>query len=399
MIDNIKEKISDFFARDSTDSNLKISSRQKLVFKVVSVVVVGGVFILMTIVKEKTVKKEVIEEMPIVKIDLPDKGLDTEKHWREFHEAQRAADRAMFDEKMKERKEEQTRLLSGANSKFEDDLKATKEKLELASRELASASLELKKVTTEQLEDQESKFEESAMAIQDFGGEVAFDMPKSTENYMPENTYFTGHLLTGIVISTAVNTADENPVPVTIQLTNRGNLHKDNQIKNISKCTISGSSKGDISSERVTIRLEKMVCEENGSYITTQLVGQIYGPDGFNGIKGKVISTSSKHLKNALVGSMISGFSSSLKSNESMILSSGGLLSTEKKGPKDALQMGALSGSSNAGEKIADYYLNQAISMSPVLTIPPGIRVNAMLNKGCYVGEVGVHKKVISEKR
>ena len=154
MIDNIKEKISDFFARNNEDSNLKISSRQKLVFKVVSVFVIGIVFILMTIVKNKTEKKEVIEEMPIVKIDLPDKGLDTEKHWREFHEAQRAADRAMFDEKMKEMKEPQTRLLSGANSKFEDDLKATKEKLELASRELASASLELKKVTTEQLENQ-----------------------------------------------------------------------------------------------------------------------------------------------------------------------------------------------------------------------------------------------------
>ena len=144
MIDNIKEKISDFFARNSADSNLKISSRQKLVFKVVSVLVIGVVFILLTIVKEKTVKTEEVEEAPIVKIDLPDKGLDTEKHWREFFEYQRAADQAKFEERMNEMKEEQTKLLSGANSKFEEDLKETKEKLDLASRELASASLELK---------------------------------------------------------------------------------------------------------------------------------------------------------------------------------------------------------------------------------------------------------------
>ena len=129
------------------------------------------------------------------------------------------------------------------------------------------------------------------------------------------------------------------------------------------------------------------------------IVGQIYGPDGFNGIKGKVVSTSSKHLKNALIGSMISGFASSVKGNEGMILSSGGLLSTEKKGAKDALRMGALSGGSNAGEKLADYYLKQAESMSPVLTVPPGVRVNAQVTKGFYVGEVGVHKKVSSEKR
>ena len=398
MIDNIKEKISDFFARNSADSNLKISSRQKLVFKVVSVLVIGVVFILLTIVKEKTVKTEEVEEAPIVKIDLPDKGLDTEKHWREFFEYQRAADQAKFEERMNEMKEEQTKLLSGANSKFEEDLKETKEKLDLASRELASASLELKRVAKEQEEGREDKFEESAMGVQDFGGELAFDNPKSTKNYVPEGTYLTGYLLGGIVISTALNTADENPVPITIQLVDRGNLHKDNPL-DASKCKIHGSSKGDISSERVTIRLEKMVCEENGHFITTHIIGQIYGPDGFNGIKGKVISTSSKHLKNALLGSMISGFSSSVKGNESMILSSGGLLSTEKTGAKEALKMGALSGGSNAGEKLADYYLRQAEAMSPVITIPAGVRVNAQITKGVFVGEVGTHKKISSEKR
>ena len=398
MIDNIKEKISDFFARNSTDSNLKISSRQKLVFKVVSVLVIGVVFILMTIVKEKTIEKEEVEEMPIIKIDLPDKGLDTEKHWREFFEAQRAADQAKFEERMQEMKEEQTKLLSGANSKFEEDLKATKEKLDLASRELASASLELKRVSKEQEEGHEDKFEESAMGVQDFGGEVAFDSPKSTKNYVPEGTYFTGNLMGGIVVSTALSTADENATPVSIRLTDRGNLNIDNEL-DISKCRIMGSSYGDISSERAIIRLEKMVCEENGNYITSHIVGQIFGPDGFNGIKGKVVSTSSKHLKNALIGSMISGFTSSVKGNESMILSSGGLLSTEKAGAKDALKMGALSGGSNAGEKLADYYLKQAESMSPVLTVPPGVRVNAQVTKGFYVGEVGVHKKISSEKR
>ena len=270
MIDNIKEKISDFFARNNEDSNLKISSRQKLIFKVVSVFVIGIVFILMTIVKNKTEKKELPAEMPIVKIDLPDKGLDTEKHWREFFEAQRAADQAKFEERMQEMKEEQTRLLSGANSKFEDDLNATKEKLELASRELASASLDLKRVAKEQEEGQEDKFEESAMGVQDFGGEVAFDRPKSTKNYVPEGTYFTGNLMGGIVVSTALSTADENATPVSIRLTDRGNLNLDNEL-DISKCRIMGSSYGDISSERAIIRLEKMVCEENGNYVTSHI--------------------------------------------------------------------------------------------------------------------------------
>ena len=398
MIDEIKNKISDLFARNVTDSNLKISSRQKLVFKVVSVVVIGIVFILMTIVKEKTIKKEEVEEMPIVTIDLPDKGLDTEKHWREFNEEQRVKDRKELEYMIKQTQEEQTKILEETTSKLKMELGSTTEKLALAQQELASASLELKNVAKKQQEAQENVFQESDMMIQDFGGEVAFDNPKSTSDYIPEGTYFTGYLLGGIVASTGLNAPDENPVPITIQLTDRGNLHKDNLL-DASKCTISGSSKADISSERVTIRLEKMVCEENGHYITTHILGQIYGPDGYNGIKGKVISTSSKHLKNAIVGSMISGFSSSVKGNESMILSPGGMLSTEKQGAKDALKMGALQGGSNAGEKIADYYLKQAESMSPVIIIPTGVRVNTQITKGVFVGEVGAHKKISSEKR
>ena len=55
---------------------------------------------------------------------------------------------------------------------------------------------------------------------------------------------------------------------------------------------------------------------------------------------------------------------------------------------------GVLQGASNAGDKIADYYLRQAEAMSPILTVPSGARINAQITKGFFVGEVSTHRKI-----
>ena len=93
------------------------------------------------------------------------------------------------------------------------------------------------------------------MSAQEFEHEVEFDRPKSAANYIPEGTYFTGYLLGGVVVSTALSTPDENATPVSIRLTGRGNLNKANKT-DMAKCSIMGSAYGDLSSERAIIRLE-----------------------------------------------------------------------------------------------------------------------------------------------
>ena len=113
-----------------------------------------------------------------------------------------------------------------------------------------------------------------------------------------------------------------------------------------------------------------------------------------NGIKGKVIQTSGKHLKNAIVGSMISGFAGSAKGHDQMIITSFGAGATKKKGMGDMLQDGAFAGASNAAEKIADYYIKQAESMSPVLLVSGGTKVDIVFTKGVYLSALDVQEKL-----
>ncbi|WP_375327194.1 hypothetical protein [Candidatus Tisiphia endosymbiont of Nemotelus uliginosus] len=79
-----------------------------------------------------------------------------------------------------------------------------------------------------------------------------------------------------------------------------------------------------------------------------------------NGIKGKVVQTSSQHLKNAVIDSMFSGFSGSVKGQEQYAITGLGAIATKHKGAGDLAKEGALAGAGNAGEKIADYYIKLA---------------------------------------
>ena len=141
-----------------------------------------------------------------------------------------------------------------------------------------------------------------------------------------------------------------------------------------------------------------MVCQDKGMIITSHVAGNVVGPDGANGIKGTVVSTGSKHIKNAMLGGLISGFSNSAKGQEGGVVSGAGIVSTKGMGFKDMAKSGALTGAGNAGEKLADHFLKYAESMSPVLTIPGGTRVNVVIREGFFVGQVNTHRKIARKR-
>lgn len=403
MIEWVRDNIAAIFGRKASDANSAISQRQKLVFKLILGTILTLVLGLVILVQEKSKTHNQKKELPVAKttkIELPDTTIDTEKRWREHFENLMAVQKEELNERLKAMETAQDGLVAKANETMEKELSDTKEKLKAAQEELISASLTLRKVATDEQERIESTpiIKDSSMSAVEFEHEVEFDRPKSAANYIPEGTYFTGHLLGGVVVSTALSAPDVNATPVSIRLIGRGNLNKANKT-DISKCRIMGSAYGDLSSERAIIRLEKLVCEHDGLYQTSKIAGQIFGPDGYNGIKGTVVSTSSKHIKNAAIGGLISGLSGSAKGQEGGVLTGSGLVQTKKKGMGDMFGQGALQGASNAGEKVADYYLRQAEAMSPVLTVPSGVRINAQITKGFFVGEVNTHQKIKQAKQ
>lgn len=228
--------------------------------------------------------------------------------------------------------------------------------------------------------------------------DIATSAPVSSYNYIPATSYVSGNLLGGIAVSTSVTAATE-PIPVVIQLTGRGNLPKDFAV-DIKQCRLLGSCYGDISSERAVIRAEELICENKkaGLIISTKVAGVIYGDDGANGIRGTVVSMSEKHLKNAFVGGMLSGFANTAGGRGSYNITSLGAISTKKQGMNDVARDGLTAGTSSAAEKLADYHIKLAENISPVILIPGGTRVDVMFTKSVEIGSLNVEDAINQER-
>ena len=348
--------------------------------------------------KQKVTKQEDNDK---VKVEVAASSLDPDKMWRNHFEENLKKNKTSTDEKL----EQINKTVNEKEQQLLDSTKAEIAKLQaevaFAKAELNGAAVELRRAAglLDKIPTNEAKTDNSKLGVADLENSLEFDRPKNARIYIPETSFVSGYLLGGIAVSTGINAPDEHATPVVIKLTSKGNLPK-NFTTDIATCRILGSSYGDLSSERAIIRAEKLVCIDPKTELvtTSNIAGTIHGSDGMNGIKGKVIATSSKHIKNALLGGIISGLSQSAKGQDGMQISSSGAVSTAKKGAGKIAGEGILSGTSTAAEKVADYYLRMAESMSPVLTVPGGAAVDVVFLKGFFVGELGTHKKILKER-
>lgn len=388
--------------KNQLSSEPKLVNNNQLHFKqvrllagvLVAVVIVLGSTIIY--VNGKVVKKDPKADLkPELKLETADKALDPDQMWRNHYEEELKKRTDQLHDRLTEAEKSMIETKSKIVADTQKEIESLFAQVKAARQELREASYNLQTVTEKQNErlNARPEYNPSPLEFEDFSGDTEYDQPKPVESYIPEGTYFTGYLLGGIVVSTAMSTPDSNATPLTIRLQGRGNLSASNKL-DISKCRITGSAYGDLSSERAVIRLEKLICEQGGMYITTNIAGDVHGPDGFNGVRGEVVSTNAKHIQNAMIGGLVSGLSNSAKGEQGAALTGMGAITTRSRGFKDIAGQGVLQGASNAGEKIADYYLRQAESMSPVLVISGGVRVNAHITKGFYLGELSTHQKV-----
>ena len=383
---------------NKTSSNTAAKTKQNSLLLIILIVCSAGVFAAINLLQSK--KKIKVQDNPRLKVEVASEAIDPEKMWRNHFEEELFKSKERLDDRLRKSEEafaEKERLL------LDEVKRATiniQEQLDFAKRELVGATMELQRANDRQeeaIETNSPSYTPNITATK-FETEIEFDKPKSSKLYVPETSFVTGYTLGGLAVSTALNTPDENATPVVIRLSDRGNLPQ-NFETDISTCRILGSAYGDLASERAVIRAEKLICINPTTQliVTSNVAGTIHGPDGMNGVKGKVVATNSKFVKNAMIGGVISGLANSAKGQDGMAITNLGV-STKKKGFKQMAGEGAFSGASNAAEKVADYYLRMAEQMSPVLTVPGGVKVQVMFIKGFFIGELGTHKRIAMDR-
>lgn len=195
---------------------------------------------------------------------------------------------------------------------------------------------------------------------------------------IPSGTFAKAVLLNGVDAPTG-GQAQGNPMPVLLELTDTAVLP--NRFRSdIARCFITANATGDLSSERVLIRLDRLSClDQSGGAVDVKITGYVAGEDGKTGVRSRVVTRSGAAIANALLVGSLSGLGKAvgLAAQESET-NFAGTVSTRVTNP---WRSGLGEGMQDAMGRIADYYMKLADKIFPVLELDAGRHVDVVITQ------------------
>lgn len=197
-------------------------------------------------------------------------------------------------------------------------------------------------------------------------------------------------LLISSVDATCGVYAPSDPIPVKLRILDNAHLPKEVEVK-LKGGILIGSAYGNLSSERVYMRLERLTqVKIDGSFVETQVAGYISGEDGKYGVRGVTVDKSRQIVLNAASSGALSQLGNILQS----LASSPKVQYDNYSLNSDTLKQSAIGGTSNAFDTLADYYLKRAEQIQPVIQVTAGRVVDVTFTHGADVGDLHTQDKV-----
>lgn len=207
---------------------------------------------------------------------------------------------------------------------------------------------------------------------------------RDLKSYIPAGSYAPAVIISGVDASTGVVSRD-NPVPVLVRVTGpavtaAGGTGTARRI-NITGCTVLGSAIGDLSSERVYVRLTTLTCLGKGDQIIETPVAGLVAGSGKAGVRGHVVSREGNLTSNAAIAGALGGFAEALSSASSIATSNAGAetVNSVLQGAGVGVAGGA---AGNAADMLAEYYIKRAEQYQPVVSLYAGTDVEVIFMEG-----------------
>ena len=224
---------------------------------------------------------------------------------------------------------------------------------------------------------------------------AAIEQPQTEEreirrlgSYLPAGSYAPAVVLSGADAATNVSNRD-NPIPVLFRITGSAVTaalgNRQPARVNLKGCTVQGSATGDLSSERVKVRLISMTCvNRQGEVLETKVAGYMAG-SGKEGVRGHVVSREVANVRNAAIAGALGGLGKGLSAGATASLSQ------ENASVSQILQSagaGTLAGGAEeAASTLADYYIKRAEQYQPVVSLYGGTKVELVFLEGVELGQ------------
>lgn len=198
--------------------------------------------------------------------------------------------------------------------------------------------------------------------------------------YLPAGSIITGTLLTGLDAPT-FKQAQAAPLPVLVRIKHEAILP--NRFRaDVRECFAILGGYGELSSERAYFRGETISCVRNdGQVVESSLNSYTVGEDGKAGLRGRLVSKEGQVLAKVMSAGVLEGFANAFNKNTTINFGGEGNQLQEALSGR-TLESGALSGAGKTFQYIAEYYLEQANSIFPVIEIDAGRQVDIVLIHG-----------------
>lgn len=209
-------------------------------------------------------------------------------------------------------------------------------------------------------------------------------------DYLPANSFATARVIVGVDASVGV-ASQTDPLPVVLRITGPARSVADKGrvlTTKIQGCLINGAARGDLSSEKVYVKLQRMTCAQPGGRYAVSEVKGFIAFAGKSGVRGRVVSREGSLITQAFLAGLAGGFGRGFSANTSSLFQ-GTNVSVNGKRPQlgagEILQGGVGEGVSSAADTVSKYLIERAEQYQPVIEMPTGIDVEIVFLDGAFV--------------
>lgn len=286
-------------------------------------------------------------------------------------------------------------LIEEENNHLAQETKDLKQKVAILKEDL-----ELKSFTVPQIERALAPNEEGIQ-------EVPLKIWETEENKedkhvlfeIPAGTVVKAVLVSGADCSVAIQ-KPTGPNMILLRPLDNGKLPRKVRVP-LKGSIIIGNAIGDISSERVYVRAERMtLVEKNGSFVETEISAYVSGEDGREGLRGVVVDRSGAIISRVAFASVLQGIAQTIQGtlNNQTIEKLAQTNSDKTILNIDMLRNSAFQGSTAAANKLAEYYIKKSEQLQPAIQIAAGRVVDIVFTKTIKIGEKDLKKKFDRER-
>ncbi|NBW75735.1 MAG: conjugal transfer protein TraB [Sphingomonadaceae bacterium] len=211
-----------------------------------------------------------------------------------------------------------------------------------------------------------------------------------SQNYLPPNSIAVARVIVGVDAAAGVQ-SQTDPLPVVLRITGPArSVYENGRLltTNIAGCLVNGAARGDLSSEKVYVKLQRMTCPQPGGRYAVSDVKGFIAFGGKTGVRGRVVSREGSLVGQAFLAGLAGGFGRGFSANTNSLFQGTNVTVDGKRQQiptGDILQGGLGEGVAQSADMVSKYLIERAEQYQPVIEMPTGIDVEIVFLEGVFI--------------